>query len=163
MDAKRISKEKILKAITYSASGDFTSNLSGRKIGYIDSDGYEIINIYKTEYRSHRLALIVNDINIDNMEVDHIDGNRSNNKLSNLRAVTKKENAKNKRLRKNNKTGVHGVGWAKELGKWRARISTATNRHKSLGCFSSLFDAICARKSAEIKYGYHINHGRFST
>lgn len=125
MDMKQISKSKILKAITYNSDGTFTSNLSGNRIGYIDSDGYEVINIYKTEYRAHRLALIVNGIN--------------------------------------NKTGVHGVSWAKELGRWRSRISTVQNRHLSLGCFNSFLDAVCARKSAEVKFGYHINHGRLSS
>ena len=65
-----------------------------------------------------------------------------------------------KRLRSNNKTGIHGVSWAKELGKWRARISTDKNRHVSLGCFESFLDACCARKSSELINGYHENHGR---
>ena len=155
------SKKEVLKAITYNSdTGVFTSNLSGRKIGYIDSCGYEVINIYNQEYRSHRLAMVISGLDVTGLEVDHIDGVRNNNKLNNLRLVTKKENAKNKRLRCNNKTGVHGVSWAKELGKWRSRISTSKNRHVSLGCFDSFFEAICARKSAEIKHGYHINHGR---
>lgn len=150
------SKEKILQAISYDpVGGIFTSNLSGRKIGYIDSCGYEVINIYKQEYRSHRLAMVINSFDID--------GIRNNNKINNLRLVTKKENAKNKRLKSNNKSGVHGVGWAKELGKWRARISSSKNRYVSLGCFNSFFEAVCARKSAEIKHGYHINHGRLSS
>ena len=143
-------------------SGIFSSIVSHRRVGYLDKDGYIVINIYNKEYRAHKLAMILQGIDLKGLEVDHADGVRSNNKLSNLSAVTKKVNAKNKRLRSNNKTGVHGVSWDKNLSKWRSRISTNKNRHTSLGCFASFLDACCARKSAEISNGYHENHGRLS-
>lgn len=154
------SKEMISDKLSYDKeSGFFKSNLSGKRIGYIDGCGYEVINIYNQEYRSHRLAMVIMGLDLTGLEVDHINGVRSNNKLSNLRLVSKKENAKNKRLRANNKTGVHGVTFIETSKKWRSRISDGLKRSLHLGCFDNFFDSVCARKSAEIKYGYHVNHG----
>lgn len=141
-------------------TGLFHSKVSNRDVGYLDKNGYVVINIYNQEYRAHKLAMILQGIDLTGLEVDHADGVRDNNKLTNLSAVTKKQNAKNKRLKSTNKTGIHGVGWDKDLEKWRSRISTNKNRYASLGCFSSFFDACCARKSAEVANGYHENHGR---
>tara|TARA_R110002124_G_scaffold240982_1_gene406239 strand:- start:6 stop:500 length:495 start_codon:yes stop_codon:yes gene_type:complete len=155
------SKDLILNKLTYNpVNGSFFSKVSSREVGYTDGDGYIVINIYNQEFRAHRLALIVSDFDVKGLEVDHKNGIRNDNKLSNLVPVTKSINAKNKRLRSNNNTGLHGVSWAKELNKWRARISTSKNRYTSLGCFDSFIEACCARKSAEIKHGYHENHGR---
>lgn len=164
MAIRSISKSEIEEKLIYlSDTGDFYSKLSKRKIGYIGLDGYVNINVNGRELKAHRIAMILSDVNLDGLEVDHSNGNRSDNRLSNLSAVTKSSNAKNKRLRKNNVTGIHGVSWAKELGKWRSRISSLNNRHTSLGCFDSFFDACCARKSAEILNNYHENHGRAVT
>ena len=150
----------ILDKLSYDKeSGFFTSKLSNKRIGYLDGCGYEVVNIYKQEYRSHRLAMVVMGLDLTGCEVDHVNGVRSDNKFSNLRLVSKKENAKNKRLRVNNKTGVHGVTFIKASKKWRSRISDGLKRSLHLGCFDNLFDSVCARKSAEIRYGYHENNG----
>lgn len=153
----------ILTRLSYNeCTGGFTSTLSGKNIGYKDKDGYVVINIFDCEYRAHKLAMIILGRFKRELEVDHCNGVRDDNRESNLSSVTKKENAKNKRLRSNNKTGIHGVSWVKELSKWRVRISANGNKGFNVGVFSSFLDAACARKSAEIEYGYHINHGRCS-
>jgi len=143
-------------------SGIVLSKFTGRRIGYLDKDGYEVVNVMKREFRSHKLIMIASGADVAGCEVDHINGVRNDNRIVNIRVVSKKENAKNKRLRSNNKTGLHGVSWIPTLGKWRARINMGNKQSKSLGCFFSFLDAVCARKSAEIEFGYHINHGRVS-
>ncbi len=90
--------------------------------------------------------------------VDHIDGNTSNNRLENLRSVTQFENMLNRKLSKKNKSGVPDVQFRKDRGMWQVAI-TAENRHIHLGQFADFFEAVCARKSAERKYGYHLNNG----
>jgi hypothetical protein len=94
----------------------------------------------------------------DPVEVDHIDGDRSNNKLSNLRNVSKADNAKNKRPSSRNTSGSNGVCWSKACGKWKAEIQCSGVR-KHLGVYANKSDAIFARKSAEILLGFHKNHG----
>ena len=75
--------------------------------------------------------------------------------LSARRAVTASDNNRNQKMAKNNVTGITGVSWHKLAGKHVAHI---TGKH--LGLFENLFDACCARKSAEYRADFHPNHGR---
>jgi hypothetical protein len=92
-------------------------------------------------------------------QIDHIDGNRQNNRLVNLRGVTAAINRKNAAMMRRNKSGQMGVFWTQRWpqypGRWIATIGT-----KRLGSFETKEAAIAARKAAEIAHGYHENHGR---
>jgi len=111
-------------------------------------------------YLSHRVIWEMhNGIIPDGMQIDHIDGNGTNNRIENLRIVTITENLKNKSKYKNNKSGVAGVSWDKASKKWHAYISD-NGKRKSLGFFKEITEAVSARKSAEEELGYHKNHGR---
>lgn len=90
-------------------------------------------------------------------EIDHIDGNRANNKLSNLRAVTRIQNAQNKKLPASNTSGYCGV--RTRGNKWVAQIKFDT-KYIFLGAFSSIDEARAARQAAERCLGFHRNHGR---
>lgn len=92
-------------------------------------------------------------------EIDHIDGNPSNNKIDNLRAATRQENVRNTRIRKNNKSGTQGVYWHSQKGRWVANIRDG-GRQLELGCFVEKAEAIRARREAELRLDYHPNHGR---
>lgn len=84
-------------------------------------------------------------------QCDHIDGNGLNNAENNLRLVTPSQNIMNSRVFKNNKSGVKGVSWMENLGKWRAYIFL-NGKQIYLGLFQSLNDAKQARMDAEIEY-----------
>lgn len=88
-------------------------------------------------------------------QIDHISGDPSDNRISNLRDVSQTINAQNMPLRRDNSTGVPGV--VKHNGRFRARIS-----RRYLGVFAKFEDAVSARKQAEVEAGYHHNHGRKS-
>jgi HNH endonuclease len=92
----------------------------------------------------------------DGMEVDHINGNRLDNRRSNLRIVTHAQNVLNTRIRDANRSGVVGVYFEKCTGKWRAALQI-NGWDIKLGRFASKDDAIKARRLAEEKY-----HGEFS-
>lgn len=94
--------------------------------------------------------------------IDHINGNRSDNRWCNLRNVTQFENMKNRKICSNNTSGCMGVIWHKRARKWEASIRVNSKR-KSLGYFDAKEEAIMIRKAAEIEYGYHENHGRIMT
>lgn len=85
-------------------------------------------------------------------QIDHINGNRDDNRIENLREVTIQENRKNVTVARN-ASGVVGVTWAKKEGNWRASISI-NGRAINLGHFQNLEDAIACRKQAELEYGY---------
>lgn len=93
------------------------------------------------------------------MEIDHINHDRSDNRIENLRLVTGGENKKNQSIRKRNKSGFTGVGWHSKAKKWRAEIKSG-GVYMYLGLYSSIGDAVNARKMAEIELGFHDNHGR---
>ena len=90
-------------------------------------------------------------------EIDHINGNGLDNRLANLRAVTKKDNLKNKKLYSSNSSGVCGVYYT-PTGKFRTKIAV-DGETIEIGTFNDFFESVCARKSAENKYGFHTNHG----
>ncbi len=130
----------------------------GMRAGYtFKKRGYTTITIDGTVYRAHRLIwLYVYGVLPDN--IDHINHKKDDNRLCNLRNVTKSINNKNVKRRKDNTSGQVGVSWSKQANKWDARI-TINGKFVSLGIHDNIEDAIRIRKEAERKYGFHINHG----
>ena len=92
-------------------------------------------------------------------QIDHINGNNLDNRIENLRDVSNAENARNKTRFSNNTSGVTGVYWYERYKKWNVKCDM-NGKSYNLGYFTHKEDAIAARKEAELKYGYHENHGR---
>jgi hypothetical protein len=120
-------------------------------------NGYLQISLFKTPYLVHRLIFLYM-VGRFPSEVDHVDGNRLNNRWENLREVTNAINRKNMGVAVNNTSGVTGVSWYQRYGKWEASINIGRQR-KYLGRFYDINDAISARKEAELSLGFHPNHG----
>lgn len=130
-------------------------NIAGYKHKMVESGKtYIDIKIGRRAYRAHRLAFLFMIGKFPDKDVDHNDGDGTNNKWTNITQATKLENAKNHKLRCDNNSGVVGVYWDKVCAKWSAQVS-----NKRLGRFADFFEACCARKSAELKHDYHKNHG----
>ena len=110
-------------------------------------------------YMAHRIAWAHVYGDMGSKEIDHINGDRSDNRLQNLRAVSRLQNTQNRKLNSISKSGVCGVEWHQQCRKWKAYIN-ANKRRVYLGVYVNLEDAIAARKAAEVKYGFHPNHGR---
>lgn len=122
-------------------------------------DGYRIGIINQKRLSAHRVAWAIYHGEWPSDEIDHINGNRSDNRIENLRAVSRAENTRNRKLRSDNKSGVHGVYFIASIGKWAARINV-NKKERHLGTFETKVEAIKARKEAEESAGYHTNHGR---
>lgn len=133
----------------------------GENAGYewVSSAGktYILIGLKNKLYRAHRLIWMYVHGKWPN-EIDHINGCGTDNKIVNLRNVSRVINSQNQRMSTRNKSGVTGVCWDKRYNKWKAYI-TVNVKLNNIGSFDSLFDAICARKSAEVEYEFHKNHG----
>jgi len=130
----------------------------GEQAGWIHPTGYRRIEISGREYPVHRIVwLMVTGEWVT--ELDHINGDRLDNRIENLRPVTRQENLKNQKRSIANTSGVTGVYWDRETGKWRALIRIG-GKVKTIGRFLSFEEAVMARKEAERKNGYHANHGR---
>lgn len=95
------------------AAGSIAGSLT--KVGYIDVE-------YKgRRYLAHRIIWEMHNGEIpEKIQIDHIDGNKSNNKLSNLRLATPQQNQRNRGAYANNTSGFKGVCWDKGNSKWRA-------------------------------------------
>jgi hypothetical protein len=91
--------------------------------------------------------------------VDHINGVRIDNRIDNLRVVSRSENQRNQKLNKRNTTGVVGVTWSNHANGWLVRI-TYDGKAKNLGYYKNFDDAVRVRMLAEVEHGYHENHGR---
>jgi hypothetical protein len=91
-------------------------------------------------------------------QLDHINGDRADNRIFNLREVSNTENAKNRGLMSNNKSGVCGVYWCKANQNWTASVKI-NGKNKHLGSFSDISEAKAARAKAQIALGYSKRHG----
>lgn len=131
---------------------------AGDKAGSPLHNRYMQVFVHNHSYRVHRIVWLMIYGSFPKGFIDHIDHNGFNNKLYNLREVTVEENNKNISLPKNNTSGVIGVSFNKRRGKWFAQIRSNKKKYY-LGLFDSFLDAVKARKEAEIKYGFHRNHG----
>jgi len=128
---------------------------SGDIAGCKGSHGYSQIKINSVSYLSHRIIFLMFNGFLPKY-VDHIDGNRANNKIENLRECTFSQNRCNTKIYKNNKSGVKGIHWDKEHSKWKARIQFE-NKRILVGRFSELQDA----KNAIIEKRNSL-HGEFA-
>jgi hypothetical protein len=91
--------------------------------------------------------------------IDHINGDKQDNRIENLRECTQLENCYNQKIRKQNTTGVKGVGWRPDKKKFRARI-IVNGTEICLGHFKTLEEAAVVVKEARIKHhGEFANHG----
>lgn len=120
--------------------------------------GYRIGSIQGQLYKASRVIWkMIHGVNP--VEVDHINGNTSDNRISNLRNVNQKVNTKNKSNYKNNTSGYPGVSWIARLQKYQVTTGGAKNR-KYHGVYEDLNEAIQVKQQLEKEYGYHSNHGR---
>lgn len=122
-------------------------------------NGYRCGGIFTVIYPAHRVIWAMLCGVIDDREIDHIDGDRGNNRPANLRLVSAQGNARNASISSANTSGVLGVDFNKKARKWRATIKV-NYRKLFVGEFRLFDDAVAARKAAERKYGFHPNHGR---
>ncbi len=136
---KRTHKRKI---------GDCISGMSG--------NGYMQATVLNKTCGTHRLIYLYHHGNLPK-EIDHIDGNSLNNKIENLRAANRSENNFNRRIAKNNKSGVKGVSWSKGANKWVVHLSVE-GKARHFGYYN---DIDYAKFIAEtMRYKYHKDFAR---
>ena len=135
-------------------------SITGTKAGCIrNSTGYLQVGLNGKVYLGHRLAWLLHYGRWPLGQIDHENGIRSDNMVGNLREVSSKDNNRNQKKARNNTSGITGVSQNPDSKRWAAIISV-NSKPEYLGRFIERWDAICSRKSAEVRYGYHPNHGR---
>jgi len=155
---KRINRREILKYFIYNADEGLLFwkvnhgvAKKGEVAGGVATTGYVHIFLNGESYRLHRLIWILENDENPLQDIDHIDRNKTNNRISNLRLATRSQNMINTGRYKNNTSGVKGVGFEKRSGKWRAYICV-NHKRISLGYGVNFDDAVRIRKEAEQLY-----------
>ena len=122
------------------------------------SNGYLFGAIANQKLFAHRAAWALHYGYWPDGEIDHINHDKTDNRIVNLRVVQRAHNAMNLSKSKRNSSGVTGVFKHTQTGRWQAQIRI---KRKSihLGSFESFDDAVAARKKAEDQHGFHQNHG----
>lgn len=154
-----ITQETLMRHLHYDpSSGVFIRKIAlcnrvkvGDIAGRTDFDGYSAIRVCGRLYKAHRLAWLYI-YGETPVVVDHINGVKSDNRISNLRSCTSKQNAENQRLRSNNRTGHRGVYWSSNEQRYKAQVGHGRSLH-FLGTFVNLTDALNAvRKFRDAHY-----------
>ena len=117
--------------------------------------GYYWCNVFGKMFLAHRLAWLYMTGEHPSDEIDHINGNRLDNRWSNLRSVSAFDNARNQGERVDNTSGCRGV--TRNGSGWLVRISQNGIRYH-LGTYNTIGEAIAVRKQAEKDLDYHPNH-----
>ncbi len=160
--AYNVSADNLKELLIYS-DGDlwWKSSGSGRSIckplGCVDvTTGYARAMVLGKRYYLHRLVWAHQTGAWPSGEIDHIDGNKTNNKICNLREASRCENMRNIPISTSNKSGFKGVSWDKGKCRWVAQISI-DGKGKRLGRFKTAVEAHKAYVVAAEKY-----HGEFA-
>ena len=157
--AQELTAEKLRELLHYEpASGIFTrkvSTASRAKVGDVagcqNGAGYLSIMLQRRVHQAHRLAWMYVYGEWPTGQIDHINRIKTDNRISNLRDVSHKQNHQNKSKPSNNTSGHTGVVWHKQNSKWQATI-THNKKDTYLGCFATVEEAVAARKAAEKLY-----------
>ena len=121
---------------------------AGRIAGYIEPNGYRVIGFSGGSEKAHIIAWLLMYGTIPaGLEIDHKNGQRHDNRISNLRLATHRQNMANSRSRQNNTSGFKGVSLFKPTGRWMAYI-VVNYKRIYLGYFSHAEDAARAYDDA---------------
>lgn len=157
-------EERLRDALRYDAhTGEFTwakkissKIVVGSVAGSHLNSGYNSIVVNKKRYLSHRLAWWFIHGYWPDCDVDHINQDKRDNRIENLRLATRSQNMINCGLKTNNTSGVRGVYWSKRKQRWIARIMK-DRKHIWIGTFTDLASA-----EEAMKEGYKREFGDFA-
>lgn len=134
MTDNALTQARLKEMTTYDAATGVFVWVAGKRAGFVAGckakDGYTIIRVDGQNYYAHRLAWLYDNGAWPSVNLDHRDGDRSNNALANLRLATHAENAQNRPVQKNNRSGYLGVSFIR--GRYIAQIQSR-GKHRVLG------------------------------
>lgn len=162
-----ITQKQLKSKLSYSPIvGVFEWRCSGHAItkgglagGVCKSSGYVIVGVMGKHYRAHNLAWLYMTGEWPEMDIDHKDGDRTNNAFNNLRLATKQQNQWNKQMSDQNTSGEKGVCFDKSTQKWRGQVGIGDKRIH-VGLFKSKEEAASAVRAKRVSlHGEFANHG----
>lgn len=142
----------------------WNARYAGKECGAVDDKGYRRV-LFRFEkdrtfkIRCHRLAWFIVYGVMPTGEIDHINQNKLDNRIANLRDVPKEINQRNGTRKRNNTSGVPGVTWHKQKQKWCAQVNVL-GIHYHVGLFDKIDESDKAVREFRAKHGFTENHGR---
>lgn len=137
----------------------FNSDISGSPVNLnITSWGYYSFSLRGRQYSAHRAVYALHHGAWPKYQIDHVNGDRKDNRPENLRDVTRTENAQNQKKRTDNKSGYTGVRFEPVRNAWVAEIRVE-GRYILLGRHKTRDIAYQIRKAASLAYGFSAEHG----
>jgi hypothetical protein len=112
------------------------SNKSLVKAGFYHSTGYQVVKIYGKRHKVHRIIFMIHHGYVPKY-IDHIDGNKLNNNIENLRECNHNQNMHNRRISSNNTSGIKGITWRSDIKKWWPQLMV-NNKRIYLGTYDDL-------------------------
>ena len=156
---KMITQDRLKELLNFNEnSGLFTWNVrrcgraeKGAIAGSTNAIGYIQIQVDGKNYLAHRLAWLYIHGVFPTSDIDHINGNRADNRLANLREATRSENKQNQRNANcNNSSGTFGATWHKQTKKWKAQIML-NGKNYHIGLYDTKEEAHMAYKNAKLE------------
>lgn len=153
-DERWFKKEMTWKTWNTRFAGTVAGNIHTSKKGYSCIN----IRVLGKGCRAHRLAWIFMTGEEPPAEIDHLDGDATNNTWKNLRDGSRGVNRKNSAMTRRNSSGINGVSWDKTNHKWLVQVGVS-GRVRHVGRFASLDDAESAAREVRRELGFTDRHG----
>lgn len=151
-----ITQSRLQELFSYENGNLIRAN--GSIAGSVNKRGYRVICIDYKIYKAHRLVFLYHHGYLPD-QVDHINGEKDDNRIENLRPADNSKNMMNRGALKNNTSGYKNVYWDKESGKWAVKVRLNRKLH-NLGRFNDINSAIAAAHAGRNNlHGEYANHG----
>lgn len=141
----------------YGSFKAWNSKFPGSVAGGFDGHGHREVRILGVSYRAHRLAWAYMTGRWPDGQIDHINGDRADNRFQNLRVVDNRQNGMNCGMNRLNTSGFKGVTWNKSRRKWQAGV-TIYGQYKYIGLFECPKEAHDAYAVAASRAGFTDRH-----
>lgn len=139
--------EGVFRGMKYSPNTGLLYGISGKPLTRTSNGGYKVFVLRGKTYLVHRAAMAIMGFDVRTKFVDHINGDKADNRFSNLRLATKRINNQNN-LKVRSEGKLLGASWHKHTKKWRSVIGLGQRKYKHLGYFDTQQDANRAYLSA---------------
>lgn len=148
-------EDELLRSLVYEPeTGQIRCASTGQRKFYSAGSGGYLRGRCKSEVLyAHRVAWLLHHGRWPEGQIDHVNRDRTDNRISNLRDVTHAENMGNKKRYRTNSSGVAGVYYHRQRGRWAATLRKKTTYHRTLE------EAIASRQAMLARSGFHPNHG----